>query len=234
MKEKAHRILVVDDVQLFKELEKTFLTRTEFEIHTACTGAEALEKARVLRPKLMLLDLQMPGMSGVECCEEIKKDPELKDICVIIVTDRGNEADRSQCMEAGCDGFITKPVTRTDLLSKIRHTIYAGSRSTLRLPISVQLSYAPAGGVGETAVTLNIASVGMYIATRTSLEVGTALHLSFELPGLDKNFFLRGEVVWNTKSVAPGDITPGLGIRFTDIDDASAELITRYVEEQLS
>ena len=105
MKEKAHRILVVDDVQLFKELEKTFLTRTEFEIHTACTGAEALEKARVLRPKLMLLDLQMPGMSGVECCEEIKKDPELKDICVIIVTDRGNEVDRAQCMEAGCDGF---------------------------------------------------------------------------------------------------------------------------------
>ena len=68
------RILLVDDVQLFREIEKTFLHRSGYEILTAATGLEALEKAREYQPKLILLDCLMPVMDGIECCRRIKSD----------------------------------------------------------------------------------------------------------------------------------------------------------------
>ena len=89
------RILLVDDVQLFREIEKTFLHRSGYEILTAATGLEALEKAREYQPKLILLDCLMPVMDGIECCRRIKSDPALMGIKVIMITTRGEEEDRT-------------------------------------------------------------------------------------------------------------------------------------------
>ncbi|MDT8396716.1 MAG: response regulator, partial [bacterium] len=69
------KLLLVDDVNLFLQLEKTFLTRRSFEIHTATNGDEAFQKARAVEPDLIVLDLHMPGMDGDVVCRLLKGDP---------------------------------------------------------------------------------------------------------------------------------------------------------------
>ena len=71
------KILLVDDARLVLELERSFLKRSGCDLATATTGAEALEKARILRPDLILLDADLPGTDGVACCRSIKSDPDL-------------------------------------------------------------------------------------------------------------------------------------------------------------
>src|SRR3990172_11551187 len=110
MSGRPKRLLLVADAALFLELERTVLQRTGYHIYTARSGEEALRIAHDIKPDLVLLDLNMPGMDGDEVCREIKGDPNLKDTFIIMVTGRGREEDRVRCIEAGSDGYFTKPI----------------------------------------------------------------------------------------------------------------------------
>ena len=85
------KILLVDDVRLFLELEKTFLRRVVCEILTASSGEEALEVLRLERPALIVLDDQMPGIGGLETCRRIKSDPDLRSTIVLMASSPGLE-----------------------------------------------------------------------------------------------------------------------------------------------
>jgi uncharacterized protein (TIGR02266 family) len=233
MAEENQRILLVDDVRVFRELERTFLKRTGYEILTASTGLEALEKARTYHPKLILLDLCMPGMDGAECCEQIKNDPDLKDIQVIIVSTRGQDDDRARCIEAGCDGYLTKPITRTELLKRIQRALYVEVRQTSRLPISIKVAYRVKDGPEQRGVTLTISAGGMFVVTQEPPQVGAPLKLAFELPGVERTFEPEAEVIWNTAAMKRGAITPGFGLRYTNIDTETFQFIDDYVEKRL-
>lgn len=117
------KILLVDDVKLFLELEKSFLTLAPAVILTASNGDEALSIVRKERPALVFLDLYMPVLDGIACCRAIKSDPELAAIPVIMVTTGGKPQEEEQCRNAGCDGFLTKPIDRAALLDKVREFI---------------------------------------------------------------------------------------------------------------
>lgn len=115
------KLLLVDDVELFLELERSFLSREIFEIVTARSGREALEKVRRVRPDLVLLDLFMPEIDGAEVCRSLKADPDTRNIPVIMTTSEPQEEPdiRKRCFEAGCDDFIPKPLRREELLKVI-------------------------------------------------------------------------------------------------------------------
>lgn len=165
MSETPIRILLVDDVRLFREIEKTFLQRSGYEILTATTGVEALEKAREYQPRLILLDCRMPVMDGIACCRRIKSDPELRGIKVIMVTTRGAEEDRKECIEAGCDGYLTKPVKRQEFLSCIEAALGVPARRADRLPISIKVSYSAGTIPEQRGVILNLSASGLLIVT---------------------------------------------------------------------
>ncbi len=117
------KILLVDDVKFFLELQKSFLKRTNCEILTASNGTEGVELAKKERPDLILMDLYMPEMNGDEACKAIKSDPELKDIPLIMVTKAGEDDEKGRCLLAGCDEFVTKPINRVTLLDKVRNFV---------------------------------------------------------------------------------------------------------------
>lgn len=122
MKERK-KILLVDDTDTILLFLKTLLAGQNFEFLTAKNGAEAVEKARRERPDLVLLDIFMPVMDGIEACRVMKGDPELKDIPVVIVTARSEAENVERCLDAGCDDYVFKPVRKLELLDKINRLL---------------------------------------------------------------------------------------------------------------
>ena len=96
---------------------RTTLTTAGYEIDDAKTGDEALEKLREYRPDLVLLDINMPGMGGIETCKAIRADP---NVAIVMLTVHNTEAAKVEALDAGADDFITKPFSTPELLARIR------------------------------------------------------------------------------------------------------------------
>ncbi len=234
MPEEAKRILLVDDVRVFLELECMFLQRKGFKILTAQTGKQALDRAREHHPDVILLDLILPDMGGDACCRQIKQDPGLKDILVIIVTTSDSDEDRALCIEAGCDGYLTKPIKQMELLSKIQSILPFKVRSDPRLPISIPVRYGKGNALDCASVTLNLSSTGMFIVTPKPFAPGQKLALEFKLPeDTAEAVRLSAEVVWNTEGMPKGGMSPGFGVRFTSLNEDKRAMLRQYVQDRL-
>src|SRR5438876_4320408 len=108
----AHRILIVDDDRKHLELmtEHVELMSKEFEIIGAEDGLDGIEKARTQKPDLILMDLRMPRMGGLEATKELKSDPETQGIPIVVFSASVIDDEEDQAYEAGCDDFIEKPI----------------------------------------------------------------------------------------------------------------------------
>lgn len=110
-------ILVVDDEPQIRRVMRTTLTAAGYSIVEARTGEEALEKIRGTHADLVLLDMNMPGLGGLEACREIRQD---SDVPVIILTVRNAERDKVLALDAGADDYVVKPFGVPELLARIR------------------------------------------------------------------------------------------------------------------
>ncbi len=106
----AGRILVVDDVATNRIVMKVKLAAACYTVEQADSGAEALRAARTNKPDLILLDVLMPDMSGLDVCRALKSDPETSDIPVVLITALSDRTAKMEGLEAGADDFLTKPV----------------------------------------------------------------------------------------------------------------------------
>ena len=113
----AGRILVVDDEPQIRRVLRATLTSKGYEVVDARTGEEALEALRDSRFNLVLLDINMPGIGGLETCKEIRASSE---IAIIMLTVRDAEADKVAALDAGADDYVTKPFSTPELLARIR------------------------------------------------------------------------------------------------------------------
>ena len=120
------KVLLVDDSATVLMMERMILAAERFEIVTASNGQEAHEVAKRELPDLILMDIVMPRMSGLEACKAIRKDPATRHIPIILVTTRGEANSMEQGYENGCNDYVTKPVNSTELLSKIRNILGVG------------------------------------------------------------------------------------------------------------
>jgi len=120
---KRKRILLVDDSATALLMEKMVLSRGPYELETAANGEEAVEKAITQPPDLILLDIKMPKMDGLEALQRIRDNAGTKDVPVIMVTTRGERESVDRAFELGCDDYVTKPISGPALASKIRDLI---------------------------------------------------------------------------------------------------------------
>lgn len=117
------KILVVDDEIQIVDVIKARLEANSYLVLTAHDGQEALEKARLEKPDLIILDLMLPKMDGYKVCRMLKFDEKYKKIPIILFTARVNENNKKMGKEVGADAYITKPFDSKDLLAKIKELL---------------------------------------------------------------------------------------------------------------
>ena len=118
------KIMVVDDERSLIELVKGILEEEGYEVITAMDGKECLKKLSTIKPDLILLDMMMPGMSGREVCEKIRKDPKTRDLKVAFVTvAKFSETGRDVLKKLNVLDYITKPFENDDLVRRVKKLI---------------------------------------------------------------------------------------------------------------
>jgi two-component system, OmpR family, alkaline phosphatase synthesis response regulator PhoP len=113
-------ILIVDDNAQNLELLQAFLETLPVKVYTAVDGLDGLDKVARYNPDLILLDIMMPKMSGFQVCRKLKGDPATRDIQILMVTALNELGDIEQANECGTDDFISKPVNKFELLTRVR------------------------------------------------------------------------------------------------------------------
>jgi CheY-like chemotaxis protein len=218
------KILIADDVKSFLELERSFLSRAECELHTAATGVEAVKLAHKFKPDLILLDLEMPVMTGLEACRIIKAEPALAKIPVIIITatDRMEDA-----RKAGADDFARKPIDETRFLGLIRQHISLKERQDPRTPFSaeVQLRMATDGRlIAVTARDLSIS--GMALSVENPPMVGEKAAATFEIP------FADGPQAVEAGCIVVRGLEGGVAVNFSDMTSGATLALQEYIQSR--
>ena len=116
-------ILVVEDEKDIIEVLRYYLEKDHYRVHVAQDGFLALELAGKIVPNLILLDLMLPKLDGIETCRRLKADERLRDIPVIMVTAKAEEADKIRGLEIGADDYVTKPFSAKELMARVKAQI---------------------------------------------------------------------------------------------------------------
>jgi two-component system alkaline phosphatase synthesis response regulator PhoP len=120
MKKKDIRILLVDDDADILEIVGYNLSQEGYQISTAINGRDAIAKAKKVLPHLIIMDVMMPEMDGMEACENIRKIPELSNVIITFLTARSEDYSQVAGFDAGADDYITKPIKQKLLISKVK------------------------------------------------------------------------------------------------------------------
>lgn len=116
----SKNILVVDDMPAQLDLMFNYLSRAGYNVTTAESGVEALEKVKVSKPDVVVTDLVMPEFTGLELCRELKRLPETAKIPVVACTVKNRKTDQNWAKKQGVDAYVVKPCTEQELVDAVR------------------------------------------------------------------------------------------------------------------
>lgn len=117
--DKPRKVLVADDEQDIREILQYVLNAEGYEVTTAKDGQEAIDKARQVKPDLIILDIMMPRKTGVEVCEYLRKQPDFQDTLIIFLTALNDEGSHIKGFDTGADDYVTKPISPKVLMSRV-------------------------------------------------------------------------------------------------------------------
>jgi DNA-binding response OmpR family regulator len=134
------RILVVEDDADLRELLRAYFRAAGFAVATASNGIDALTKTRSVAPNLVLLDLILPELDGFAVCEALRRSPELATVPIIIMTGLASELARLAVLESGANDFVLKPITPSELVTRMRHWLRHPPEASAPLPMPLSPS----------------------------------------------------------------------------------------------
>ncbi|HEY1332594.1 MAG TPA: response regulator [Actinomycetota bacterium] len=132
----AERILVVDDSSTIRRLLEIELRSAGFDVRTASDGREALEAARDRCPELILADVMMPEMGGLELTHHLREDPRTAGVSIILITARGMSADKLEGLAAGADDYIVKPFDNAEMLARVKGVLRRSRELRAQSPLT--------------------------------------------------------------------------------------------------
>ena len=204
MKKTSAKILVVDDDPEIVEILKYNLSNSDFEVKVAYNGIQAVKKSKKFKPDIILMDVMMPEMNGIEACTEIRNIDNLKNIQIIFLSARGEDYTQIAAFDAGADDYINKPIKPKILLKKITNIAN-------RLKSSENV---------ETLIKVSDLKINReeYLVTRNKTEIilpRKEFELLFLLASKPGKVFSRDEImnkVWGSQVVV-GDRTIDVHVR---------------------
>ncbi len=200
---KAKKILIADDEPDILEIISFNLQKEGYEVFTAKDGNDALVKAKLHQPDLIILDIMMPGKTGIEVCSILRTQPQFKDTIIVFLTALSDDTSEIKGLETGADDYITKPISTKVIVSKV-------SSLLRRMPKVEKSSTLTVGDIViDPARYLVIIKGSELVFSRKEFEL---LYLLASKPG---RVFLRNEIlsqVWGN-DVIVGDRTIDVHIR---------------------
>lgn len=197
MKKKNTKILLVDDEPDILEIVGYNLTQEGYQIVTASNGREAIAKAKKELPDLIIMDVMMPEMDGMEACENIRNIPELRDVIITFLTARSEDYSQVAGFDAGADDYITKPIKPKLLVSKVKALLRRLKESS-----------------GQDSETLNVGGIEInreeYKIIKDDIEISLPrkeFELFYLLASKPGKVFKRDEIldkVWGNEVVVGG------------------------------
>jgi CheY-like chemotaxis protein len=221
-----HKILLVDDMRSFLDLEATFLSRAECQLLTAATGLDAIRVARAERPDLVVLDIEMPEMNGIQACRILKSDPVTSHIPVIVLTSMQME---DEARRAGADHFLRKPIDEPTFLSEVKKFLPIVVRAETRIAVETPVTLWRDGETFEARL-VNLSRTGFYVETPERHPIGARLEVSFALPADPAAKRITGEAL----VVRHGDDPPGFGCRFRQVSSSARLVVEDWVDRVAS
>jgi len=221
------KVLFVDNVKSILEREKSMLNRDNFQVFVATGGEEAMEVHRREGLDVIVVDQNMPGLTGEEFCKKLRADSDLKKVSILVATLSEDKTDIDRFLKAGANGYIKKPMNKDDLAAKLAKLLDVPTRQSIRILVRIKID-GKAGGDFFIANTVDVSATGLLFESEREFKVGEFLETSFYLPG--EGGFNRVVTRSEVMRVAPGD--KGLtryGVRFTEFREGNGEAISKYV-----
>lgn len=235
MQKTAKTVLLVDDNKTFVMYAGLLLNRMGLEVIPSSSGYEALKLLKMLTPDLVMLDINMPELDGPTLLRQIRNDPELSGIPVIMASSDTKEKHHELCERLQCDGYLEKPVTPTALHDMIKKHITFGTAKREKIRAAYDGKVTINTGTGsEQAYATSLSHGGIYIRKRDPLPIGTSVEILLAI-STEKTLVLKGKVIYK-KEIYEGafKMTPGMAIQFSDIAPVDSEALRSYIEGLLA
>jgi len=227
------KVLLVDDVSFIVDVMKSYLKKTPVETFEAGDGQAAIDAALQHWPDLIVLDVAMPEMGGLEACRQIKAHDKLKGIPVILLHDEEKDPAPDELRQSGCDDLVTKPLARENFLTVTHRHLFHIERRERRAACQMTVDFSFRGEQYQ-GLGIDISRSGMYVEYRGQELDKANVDLSFYFAMIsEKPVKIKGRIVWvNQGHPRPNLSLPqGFGVEFQILNEEARAIIDRYLEE---
>lgn len=230
---KVRYILIVESKTTDLFYDSMLLQRFEYRVCTVNSAGQAIELASMALPALVIADLYLPGMSGVDLIRLLRQDPRTFSLPVILLTPSGDQSGERRCRAAGAIACLIKPVQAEELYRTVQAAIEATPRSSIRIrtKLSVSVNNVPLDCIeGECASILS--EHGVYVRTLGPYPRDDRLALEMNING---RVVLADAVVLHSHRPGEGPfMEPGMGLKFIRIAPEDQEFIRQFIREEVS
>lgn len=228
-------LLVVDGDETHRVYASMLLHRLEYSILTAKTAEEAGEIIAADHPALILTELSLVGLNGVELLKRIKNDPRTFTVPVIILTSSRDQAMKTTCLQEGCAAYLLKPVEPDVLYAAIQKATESHPRQYIRLSTTLNVIIGDdhkAGYAGSGEYITALSEQGMFISTSKPKPVGFQTPITILLE--DLSIKVEGVVLYSFQRTEGPLKTSGMGIKFTYINPIDQNIIKVYIKREIT
>lgn len=228
-------IVVVDGEDAHLYYTSMLLQRLEYNIRTAKTVADALEIMKVTEPALVLTEISLPDMAGVELLRKLKRNPQTHKVPVIILTSSRDQAVKSACLEEGCAAYFHKPVDPDVLYAAIQKATETAPRQFIRLQTCLNVMVGDDKAAASSVIADNITALseqGMFVSTSQPKPVGLQIPITIFLE--DSKIKVDGMVLYSFKREEGPLKTSGMGIKFVRISPEGQRMIKIFIKKAIT
>jgi two-component system alkaline phosphatase synthesis response regulator PhoP len=225
-------ILIVDGDAMSQFYTSVILQRFDYHVFPVRTAEEALMIMEVTMPLLIITEITLPKMSGVDLLTRLKKDPRTRDVPVLIYAAQKTQGQRDACIQAGCAGYLAHPADHNQLYEAVQKATETTPRHFVRLATWLDVIVSTPGVGDQSAFITAISEHGMFVGTPSPLPHGAAAMFTMQLPKLPNGGIqLQGKVLYS-QSGGPGK-KPGMGVKFLQVKPEVSALIRTFIEIKL-
>ena len=228
-------LVIVDGEAAHLYYTSMLLQRLEYNIQTSKNAEDALDAVAVAEPSLVLTEISLPGMNGLELLKTIRRKPRTHKIPVVILTSSKDQAVKSACLEEGCSAYFHKPVDTDVLYAAIQKATEEKPRQFIRLQTRLNVMVGNDEAAQTSVISDYISALseqGMFVSTSNPKPYGFQLPITIFLE--DTKIRVEGQVLYSFKREEGPLKTSGMGIKFIRIKPEDQRLIKTFIKKEIT